>query len=168
MKRLLALALVISAAPAQADITHKIQSSIQLSVDGAASAATRVPTVYSVSGTGASTTDGTNSGALGGFGTVTNGVPSITTISATQATDGAAFSFSTSYIEGDSTSTTSTTVTSGVVGSLPLLGETTTTSGGVAGSLAGTITSGHGITGTAGGAGTSFTGQVVTEITIGN
>jgi len=159
---------VISAAPAQADITHKIQSSIQLSVDGAASAATRVPTVYSVSGTGASTTDGTNSGALGGFGTVTNGVPSITTISATQATDGAAFSFSTSYIEGDSTSTTSTTVTSGVVGSLPLLGETTTTSGGVAGSLAGTITSGHGITGTAGGAGTSFTGQVVTEITIGN
>jgi len=168
MKRLLALALVISAAPAQADITHKIQSSIQLSVDGAASAATRVPTVYSVSGTGASTTDGTNSGALGGFGTVTNGVPSITTISATQATDGAAFSFSTSYIEGDSTSTTSTTVTSGVVGSLPLLGETTTTSGGVAGSLAGTITSGHGITGTAGGAGTSFTGQVVTEITVGN
>lgn len=168
MKRLLALAFVISAAPAQADITHKIQSSIQLSVDGAASAATRVPTVYSVSGTGASTTDGTNSGALGGFGTVTNGVPSITTISATQATDGAAFSFSTSYIEGDSTSTTSTTVTSGVVGSLPLLGETTTTSGGVAGSLAGTITSGHGITGTAGGAGTSFTGQVVTEITIGN
>ena len=168
MKRLLALALVISAAPAQADITHKIQSSIQLSVDGAASAATRVPTVYSVSGTGASTTDGTNSGALGGFGTVTNGVPSVTTISATQATDGAAFSFSTSYIEGDSTSTTSTTVTSGVVGSLPLLGETTTTSGGVAGSLAGTITSGHGITGTAGGAGTSFTGQVVTEITIGN
>ena len=168
MKRLLALALVISAAPAQADITHKIQSSIQLSVDGAASAATRVPTVYSVSGTGASTTDGTNSGALGGFGTITNGVPSLTTISATQATDGAAFSFSTSYIEGDSTSTTSTTVTSGVVGSLPLLGETTTTSGGVAGSLAGTITSGHGITGTAGGAGTSFTGQVVTEITIGN
>ena len=168
MKRLLALAFVISAAPAQADITHKIQSSIQLSVDGAASAATRVPTVYSVSGTGASTTDGTNSGALGGFGTVTNGVPSITTISATQATNGAAFSFSTSYIEGDSTSTTSTTVTSGVVGSLPLLGETTTTSGGVAGSLAGTITSGHGITGTAGGAGTSFTGQVVTEITIGN
>jgi len=168
MKRLLALAFVISAAPAQADITHKIQSSIQLSVDGAASAATRVPTVYSVSGTGASTTDGTNSGALGGFGTVTNGVPSITTISATQTTDGAAFSFSTSYIEGDSTSTTSTTVTSGVVGSLPLLGETTTTSGGVAGSLAGTITSGHGITGTAGGAGTSFTGQVVTEITVGN
>jgi len=168
MKRLLALAFVISAAPAQADITHKIQSSIQLSVDGAASAATRVPTVYAVSGTGASTTDGTTTGALGGFGAVSNGVPSITTISATQATDGAAFSFSSSYIEGDSTSTTSTTVTSGVVGSLPLFGETTTTSGGVAGTLAGTIASGHGITGTAGGAGTSFTGQVVTEITIGN
>lgn len=168
MKRLLALAIVISAAPANADITHKIQSSIQLSVDGAASAATRVPTVYAVSGSGASTSDGTTSGALGGFGTITNGVPAVTSITATQATSGAAFSFSTSYIEGDSTSATGSTVTSGVVGSLPLFGETTTSSGGVAGSLAGTIGSDHAITGTAGGAGTSFTGQMITEISVGN
>ena len=143
MKKLLAFAVVLAAAPAQADISHKIQSSVQLTVDGAASAATRVPTVYAVSGSGASTTDGTNSGALGGFGSVTNGVPAITTITATQASSGDAFSFSTSYIEGDSTSTTGTTVTSGVVGSLPVFGNTTTSSGGVAGSLAGTLDSAH-------------------------
>ena len=167
MKRALLVAVALfAAAPAHADITHKIQSSIQLSVDGAASAATRVPTVYSVSGSGASTTDGSNVGALGGFGTITNGVPAVTSITATQATSGSAFSFSTSYIEGDSTSTNTSTVTSGVVGSLPAWGEVTTSSGGVAGSLAGTITSGHAITGTAGGAGTSFVGQQVTEITI--
>ena len=166
MKKLLAFAVVLAAAPAQADISHKIQSSVQLTVDGAASAATRVPTVYAVSGSGASTTDGTNSGALGGFGSVTNGVPAITTITATQASSGDAFSFSTSYIEGDSTSTTGTTVTSGVVGSLPVFGNTTTSSGGVAGSLGGTLDSAHTMTVTAGGAGTSATGQMVTELTI--
>jgi hypothetical protein len=134
MKRALFVAVtLLAAAPAQADITHKIQSSIQLNVDAAASAATRIGTSYSVSGSGVSTTDGTTSGAIGGLGSVTNGIPSITTVTATQATDGAAFSFSQSYLEGDSTSSTSTTVTNGVVGSLPLFGSTTTSSGGVAG-----------------------------------
>ena len=166
MRRLLPLMVLLAASPAHADIVHKIQSSVQLTVDAAASAATRVPTVYSVSGSGASTSDGTTTGALGGFGAVSNGVPAVTTITATQASSGDAFSFSTSYIEGDSTSTTSTTVTSGVVGSLPLFGDTTTTAGGVAGSLAGTIDSAHGMTVTAGGAGTSATGQMVTEIRI--
>ena len=166
MRRLLPLVVLLAASPAHADIVHKIQSSVQLTVDAAASAATRVPTVYSVSGSGASTSDGTTTGALGGFGAVSNGVPAVTTVTATQATSGDAFSFSTSYIEGDSTSTTSTTVTSGVVGSLPLFGDTTTTAGGVAGSLAGTIDSAHGMTVTAGGAGTSATGQMVTEIRI--
>ena len=103
---------------------------------------------------------------VGGLGTVTNGIPSVTTVTASQATSGNAFSFSQSYLEGDSTSTTSTTVTSGVTGSLPLFGSTTTTSGGVAGNLAGTVDSKHGLTVTAGGAGTSATGQMVTEITI--
>ena len=47
-----------------------------------------------------------------------------------------------------------------------MLGDTTTTSGGVAGSLAGTLDSGHTMTVTAGGAGTSAVGQMVTELTI--
>lgn len=166
MKALFLLAFVLLAAPAKADITHKIQSSIQLNVDAAASAATRIGSSYSVSGSGVSTTDGTTSGVVGGLGSATNGIPSLTTITASQATSGNSFSFSQSYLEGDSNATTSTSVTSGVVGSLPLFGNTTTTSGGVAGTLAGTIDSAHGLTITAGGAGTSATGQMVTEITI--
>ena len=166
MKALLLIAVALLAAPAKADITHKIQSSIQLTVDAAASAATRIGTSYSVSGSGVSTTDGTTSGAIGGLGSVTNGIPSITTVTATQATDGAAFSFSQSYLEGDSTSSTSTTVTSGVVGSLPLFGSTTTSSGGVAGSAAASLDSKHSFSLTAGGAGTQVTGQMVTELTI--
>jgi hypothetical protein len=166
MKPLIILAVILLGAPVKADIVHKIQSSIQLTVDSAASAATRIGSSYAVSGSGVSTTDGTTAGVVGGLGSATNGVPSLTTITASQATSGNSFSFSQSYTEADSTSTTSTTVTSGVVGSLPLFGSTTTTAGGVAGSLAGTIDNKHSLTVTAGGAGTSATGQMVTEITI--
>ena len=51
---------------------------------------------------------------------------------------------------------------------MPAYGETFTSSGGVAGTLAGTITSAGVMTLTAGGAGTSATGQFVSEITIGD
>ena len=77
-------------------------------------------------------------------------------------TAGDAFSYSESYIEGDATPS-NTSVSSGVVTSLPMLGNTTTTSGGVAGSLAGTIASDGAMTITAGGAGTTATGQVVLQ-----
>ena len=73
------------------------------------------------------------------------------------------FSYSESYIEGDATPS-NTSVSSGVVTSLPMLGNTTTTSGGVAGSLAGTISSDGAMTITAGGAGTTATGQVVLSL----
>ena len=55
-------------------------------------------------------------------------------------------------------------MTSGVVADLPAYGEVLTMSGGVAGSLAGTVTSAGVTTLTAGGAGTTATGQFVTEI----
>lgn len=158
------LTLLAAAAPAQADIIHKIQSSVQLTVDAAAAQTTRLGTTYTATGSGVNTTDGTTAGAVGGLGTVTNGVPAISTITATQATNGNAFSWSQSYLEGDSTSTTSTSLTNGAVTALPLMGQTTTTGGGVAGSLAGTITSGHAVTATAGGAGTSVIGQTVTSL----
>ena len=57
-------------------------------------------------------------------------------------------------------------VSSGVVADMPSYGETLTMSGGVAGTLAGTITSAGVTTLTAGGAGTTATGQFVTEIVI--
>jgi len=161
-KALLALAASLLAAPAQADITHKIQSSVSLSVDGAGSVAIRQPSSMAVSGSNvtlgtAPTLDALTSGTALGY---TPGAYSITTA-------GDSFSYSESYTEGDDVPTVlSTTVTSGVVPALPVFGNTTTTSGGVAGTLAGTVDSGGAITVTAGGAGTTAIGQVIQELTI--
>jgi hypothetical protein len=161
-KALLVLAASLLATPAQADITHKIQSSVSLSVDGAGSVAIRQPSSMAVSGSnvtlGTAPTLGTlTSGTALGY---TPGDYSITTA-------GDAFSYSESYTEGDDVPTVlSTTVTSGVVPALPVFGNTTTTSGGVAGSLAGTIATDGALTITAGGAGTTAIGQVIQELTI--
>ena len=161
MKRaLLVFGITLLAVPAHADITHKIQSSVQLTVDGAGSVATRIPSTYTVSGSNI-TLD-----TAGGLGALTAGSAvgySAADYSVTTAGD--AFSYSESFIEGDATPS-ATTVTSGVIGSLPMLGSTTTTSGGVAGSLAATIASDGAMTITAGGAGTTTIGQVVTTITV--
>ena len=161
-KALLALAVSLLAAPAQADITHKIQSSVSLSVDGAGSVAIRQPSSMAVSGSnvtlGTAPTLGTlTSGTALGY---TPGDYSITTA-------GDAFSYSESYTEGDDVpSVLSTTVTAGVVPALPIFGNTTTTSGGVPSNLAGTVDSGGAITVTAGGPGTTAIGQVIQELTI--
>ena len=161
-KALLALAASLLAAPAQADITHRIQSSVSLSVDGAGSVATRIPSSMAVSGSnvtlGTAPTLGTlTSGTALGY---TPGDYSITTA-------GDAFSYSESYTEGDDVPTVlSTTVTSGVVPALPVFGNTTTTSGGVAGTLAGSIATDGAISLTSGGAGTQAVGQVILELTV--
>ena len=159
MKKLLPLVMLLMAAPAHADITHKISSSVQLTVDAAASQATRLGSTYSVSGSNVSAT-------LGGL-TAPSGTAAATMNAGTysQTTDGSAFSFSETFNSGDAVPT-GTTVSSGVVGTLPAFGSVTTTAGGVAGSLAGSINSAGTMSLTAGGAGTSATGQFVTEITI--
>ena len=163
MKRiLLVLGITLIAAPAQADITHKIQSSVSLSVDGAGSVAIRQPSSMAVSGSNvtlgtAPTLSSLTSGTALGY---TPGAYSITTA-------GDAFSYSESYTEGDDVPTVlSTTVTAGVVPALPVFGNTTTTSGGVASTLGGTVDSGGAITVTAGGPGTTAIGQVIQELTI--
>ena len=160
-RALLVLGITLAAAlPAQADITHKIQSSIQLSVDGAASQASRIGSTLAVSGSNVSLDSAPVLGSLTAGSAVgyTPGQYSVTTA-------GDAFSYTESFIEGDATPS-ATTVTSGVVPSLPMLGDTTTTSGGVAGSLAGTIATDGAMTITAGGAGTTAIGQIVTSITV--
>ena len=161
MKRtLLVLGVTLLGLPAQADITHKIQSSIQLSVDGAGSVATKIPSTYSVSGSNI-TLD-----TAGGLGTLTAGTAvGYTPAAYSVTTAGDAFSYTESFIEGDD-SPSATTVVSGVVSSLPMLSSTTTTSGGVAGNLAGSIATDGALTITAGGAGTSAIGQVIQELTI--
>lgn len=160
MKRaLITVGMLLMAAPAHADITHKISTSVQLTVDAAASQSTRIGSTYSSSGSNISAT-------LGGL-TAPSGSAAATMSSGTytQTNDGSAFNFSESFTAGDSIPT-GTTVTSGVVPSLPAFGIVTTTAGGVAGSLAGTIDSAGVMSLTAGGAGTSATGQFVSEVTI--
>jgi hypothetical protein len=159
-KAALLFGMLLMAAPAHADITTKFSSSVQLTVDAAASQATRIGSTYSVSGSNVSAT-------LGGLTAPASATDAATMNGGTytQTTAGTDFNFSQSFTGGDAIPT-GTTVTSGVVASLPAFGSVTTTAGGVAGSLAGTIDSAHTVSLTAGGAGTSATGQFVSEITI--
>ena len=158
MKKLLPLLFLLSA-PAYADITSSISSSVKLEVSAAATAADRIGNSYSISGTGVTTTDGTTAGSLGGLGTVTNGINAYTPITASQLTDGESFSVTISHTTGDTIATTLTT------GEVSPFGDLTSTSGGTVGDLDGTIDN-HVIGMTAGGAGTSVTGQYTTSVTV--
>lgn len=160
MKKFLPLVMLLMTAPAYADITSKMSSSIQLRVDAAATQATRIGSSFSISGTNIDTTDGTTAGTVSA-GTITSGVYNPGTISATQDTAGSAFSFSQSYTQADAVPTSAPTV-----GQVPNFSNLTSTTAGAAGDLAGTITSAGVTTVTAGGAGTTATGQFVAEITV--
>ena len=160
MKKLLPLIMLLMAAPAHADLITKHSTSVQLTVDAAASQATRLGSSYSVSGSNVSAT-------FGGLTAPASATAAATMNSGTytQTTAGSAFSFTETFNQGDAIPS-GTTVSSGVAATLPAFGSVTTTSGGVAGSLAGTIDSAGAMSLTAGGAGTSATGQFVSEITI--
>ena len=168
MKKILLLfgMIMMSASlPAKADLTHRMTSSTQLSVNGAYTDASRIGSTYTVSGSNIKVASENDH-----FGKLTAG--SATTAATLDVgaydinTAGSAFSFSESWTQGDAVAPigTGVDVTSGVVADMPSYGETLTMSGGVAGTLAGTITSAGITTLTAGGAGTTATGQFVTEI----
>mgnify|MGYP004311420799 CR=1 FL=1 len=154
--------MILMAAPAAnaGGLVHKMSSSVQLTVDSARTTATRLGSQYSVSGSNVNTTDGTTNGTISA-GTITSGVYAPGTISATQATAGEAFSFSSSYLQGDAVPTSAASV--GAVGNFS---SQTSYAAGSAGDLAGTVSTGGAITLTAGGAGTSAVGQFVSEITV--
>ena len=87
MKKLaVLLGMFMMAAPAQADITHRISSSVQLNVQSAATQATRLGNSFSTSGSGVNTDIGGGASAdnkIGGFGTLSSGVassPSLPTV----------------------------------------------------------------------------------------
>ncbi len=148
--------------PASADITSKIQSSISLTVDGAASQAIRQPSSMAVSGSNVTMSTVPSLGNLtpGTAIGYTPGDYSITTA-------GDAFSYSESYSGGDNTpAVLSTTVTAGVVPALPIFGSTVTQAGGVAATLAGTLATDGAMAITAGGAGTEAVAQLVLELSI--
>ena len=159
MKKLLVLLLLLGS-PAKADVTHSITTSTQLTVNAAATAAERIGSSFSVSGSNIDTTDGTTAGTVSA-GTITSGVYSPGPIAATQDTAGASFSFSQSYTQADAVPTSAPSV--GAVGNFS---DVTSTAAGVAGSLAGTITSAGVITLTAGGAGTSAIGSMESALTV--
>ena len=158
MKRLLPFLFLVSA-PAYADITSSITSSVKLEVAAPGTTADRIGNSYSVSGTGVNTTDGTTAGSVGGLGAATNGVNAYTPITASQLTDGESFTYTVSHTTGD------TVATSLTVGEVSPFGDLTSTSAGTAGTLAGTVDN-HVVTVTAGGAGTTATGQYVTSVTV--
>ena len=167
MWRLLPL-LFLFASPVKADLVHRLTTSTQLNVDGAATQATRIGSTYSVSGSNIKVGTG-NSDVFGGL-TAGSATAAATVKAGTYDinTAGSAFSFSESYTQGDAIAAmgAGVDVASGVVADMPAFGQTTTQSGGVAGSLAGTILSSGIMTLTAGGAGTTATGQFVSELTI--
>ena len=165
MKRsLLVLGITLAAAlPARADLTHKIQSSVQLDVGGASTRAIRVGNSYSISGNGVDTSvsagGSTTADALGGLGAVTNGVNAITIPDATQKTAGNSFSFATSYSQGDLVPTSAPTV-----GAVPAFGDVTSTAAGTNTGLSGSVTTAGTVTIAPGGANTSAIGQVISEL----
>ena len=154
-------------APVKADLVHKLTTSTMLSVDGAATVSTRLGSTYSSSGTNIKVADSADFGGLTAPGSVT----AAATMKQTDYeinTAGSAYSFSESFTYGDAVAPigAGVDVTSGIVADMPAFGSVTTQSGGVAGTLAGTITSAGVMTVTAGGAGTDATGQFVSELTI--
>ena len=160
-KVFIALAMFMMASPAYAGrLVTKHASSVQLTVDAARSTATRVGSSYAISGSGVNTTDGTTAGTISA-GTITSGLLAPGNISATQATDGNAFSYSQSFTQGDAVRTSAATV-----GDNPNFSSLTSYTAGTASNLAGTVTTGGALTVTAGGTGTSATGQFVSEITV--
>ena len=169
MKRIaLAIGMLLMTAPlsARADLTHRMTSSTQLTVNGAYTDASRIGSTYTVSGNNIKVATDQH------FGKLTAGTATTAATLDVGAYDvntaGSAFSFSESWTQGDATAAigAGVDVTSGVVADMPAYGETLTMSGGVAGNLAGTITSAGVTTLTAGGAGTTATGQFVTEVQI--
>jgi len=163
MKKYLPLILLAGfGSPVFANITHKMQSSIQLQTNAAATQVSRIGSTYSVSGSGVSTDVGGGGSAdlnVGGLGTLTDGVGQGSIATATH-TAGTAFSFSQSFIEGDVISTTAPTV-----GAVSAYSNQVSTAVGT-GTGTGTILTSGAITAVGGGSGTSTTGQFVTELSI--
>ena len=160
-KALIAFGMILMTTPVYAGgLVSKHASSVQLTVDAARTQATRIGSTFSISGSNIDTTDGTTTDLVSA-GTITSGIYSPGTISATQDTAGSAFSFSQSYTQGDVVPTSAVTT-----GDAPNFSNLTSYTAGTAGDLAGTVTSAGVLTVTAGGAGSSAIGQFVSEITV--
>ena len=161
MRKYLPLLLLIAASPARADINHSITSSVQLTVNAAATQAQRIGSQFSAAGTGVDLAIGDAAGRRSN-GTITSGVYSPGTVLATQnATSGESFSYSQSFVQADALSGAAPSV-----GAVPNYSNVTSTAAGVASSLAGSVTSAGVNSITAGGAGTSAISSIESTISV--
>ena len=161
MKKLLLLTALCLPTAAFCDIQSTITSSVKLESLSAATSADKIGSSYSISGTNITTVESNRATTVGGFGSVTNGVPAVTMPSATQTTAGETFSFTQSYLEGDATAGSAPTV--GTVGNFS---DLTSTAAGSVGTAA--VTLDHHTMSLTGGTGTGvvLTGQFVTDLTV--
>lgn len=152
--------------------TSSITDTVKLDVQGAGVQSVRTGSSYAVSGSNVEFS-GTNP-AIGGLGAGTayssTSPASVTTSTAPSiVTPGSAFSFSESAYVGDLVKTSAYTPTAGVV-SPTIYGNSTVSTGGNAGALAGTLSAGSSTAGvgtiTAGGPGTSATLQRTIDLTV--
>ena len=161
MKRFFLLAAFLVSTPLRADIHHTISASASLTTTAAATQATRVGSSFSISGTGVDTAIGDNAGQLSA-GTITSGIYSPGTVVATQnSSNGEAYSFSSTYLQGDVVPTSALTT-----GASPNFSDIISTAAGSAGDAAATLTSAQAVGLTAGGPGSQVVGQIISEIKI--
>ena len=132
MKKFLPLVMLLMTgslgAPARADLTHRMTSSTQLSVNGAYTDATRVGSTYSVSGSNIKVATDAHFGKLTA-GTAT-AAATLDVGAYDMNTSGSAFSFSESWTQGDAVNAigSGVDVSSGVVVDMPAYGNTLTMS----------------------------------------
>jgi len=158
--------------PAYSEVHHRISNSVQLTVDGASSIATRVPSTISVSGSNIKVGSGNNdtfAGLTAGSATASpTGIMGNFDIHTT----GNAFTFSNSFLQGDPIATlnagSTVSTTTGQVQSIPAYGITSTFAGGTKSTLSGTLSSANGGSSAvvAGGAGTTAIMQYTQEISV--
>ena len=152
--------LIIS--PASAFEVHSaITDSVQLTVEGPAVQSSRIGSSYSVSGSNISVT------TLGGLSGASATAPATVTAGSYDInTDGQAFTFSETTNVGDTVVTSQSALSGGQFTTPNIYGETITSTGGTAGSLAGTLSGTSIPTVTAGGAGTTAIGQRTIELSV--
>lgn len=154
--------LILGNVATASEIRNVITDSVQLSVNGSATATSRLASEYSVTGSNikATTMGGLSAGTAGTAMTIVDGAYEVNT-------EGQAFSFSETAITGDSlVATQAVDGTKGTFATHNTYGDLVTTSGGTAGTLAGTLTVSGVATVTAGGQGTTAIGQRTVSLTV--
>lgn len=152
--------------------TNTITDTVKLDVQGAGVQSVRTGSSYAVSGSNVEFTgSGAAIGGLSSGGPYSGSAPATVTPSTAPSivTPGSAFSFSESAYVGDTVNTSAYTPSSGVI-SPKVYGNSTVSTGGSAGSLAGSLSAGTSAAGvgsiTAGGPGTSATLQRTIDLTV--